>query len=151
MVSCLIAWLFQAKKEQVKTSDKGKSASKAAQANKKGGKAKKKSWTKVKVKDKLNHDVFLDQKRYEKVSQEMTKILCITRSNLCEKFKVNGSVSRALIRDGVKRGHIKPVGDRNAHFEIFTGVQAKAAEEVAAAAAAAAAAKKEKKWASQPA
>lgn len=133
------------KKEQVKTSDKGKSASKAAQSNKKGGKTKKKSWTKVKVKDKLNSDVFLDQKRYEKVSQEMTKILVITRSGLCDKFKINASVSRALIRDCAKKGLIKAVGERNAHFDLYTGVQAKAAEEVAAAAAAAAAAKKEKK------
>lgn len=75
----------------------------------------------------------------------MTKILCITRSALCEKFKVNGSISRALIRDGVKRGLIKPVGERNAHFELFTGVQAKSALEKAAEEAAAAAAKKEKK------
>jgi hypothetical protein len=88
--------------------------------------------------------VFLDQKRYEKVSQEMTKILCITRAALCEKFKVNGSIARALIRDGIKRGTIKPVGERNAHFEIFSGVQAKSALEKAAEDAAAAAAKKQK-------
>jgi ribosomal protein S25 len=75
----------------------------------------------------------------------MTKILCITRANLCEKFKVNGSIARALIRDGMKRGIIKAVGDRNAHFELFTGVQAKSALEKAAEDAAAAAAKKEKK------
>lgn len=74
----------------------------------------------------------------------MTKILCITRAILCEKFKVNGAIARALIKDGLKRGTIKTVGDRNAHFEIFSGVQAKSAKEVAADAAAAAAAKKEK-------
>jgi len=91
------------------------------------------------------NDVFLDQKRYEKVSQEMTKILCITRAALVEKFKVNGSIARALIKDGVKRGTIKPVGDRNAHFEVFSGVQAKSALEKAAEEAAAAATKKEKK------
>ena len=123
-------------------SDKGKAISKASQSQKKGGKAKKKSWTKVKVKDKLNNDVFLDQKRYEKVSQEMTKILCITRAALCEKFKVNGSIARALIRDGLKRGTIRIVGDRNSHFEIFSGVQAKSALEKEAEELAAAAAKK---------
>lgn len=89
--------------------------------------------------------MFLDQKRYEKVSQEMTKILCITRAALCEKFKVNGAIARALIKDGLKKGTIKAVGDRNAHFEIFSGVQAKSALEKAAEEAAAAAAKKEKK------
>ena len=99
----------------------------------------------MKVRDKLNNDVFLDQKRYEKVSQEMTKILCITRAVLCEKFKVNGSIARALIKDGAKRGTIKLVGQRSAHFDLYTGVQAKSALEKAAEEAAAAAAKKEKK------
>lgn len=75
----------------------------------------------------------------------MTKILSITRAALIEKFKVNGSIARALIRDGVKRGLIKPVGERNAHFDLFTGVQAKSALEKAAEETAAAAAKKEKK------
>ena len=52
--------MFQAKKEQTSAGDKGKAASKNAQGAKKGGKTKKKSWTKVKVRDKLNNEVFLD-------------------------------------------------------------------------------------------
>jgi hypothetical protein len=52
--------VFQAKKEQTSAGDKGKAASKNAQGAKKGGKTKKKSWTKVKVRDKLNNEVFLD-------------------------------------------------------------------------------------------
>ena len=87
-------------KVQASAGDKAKSAAKSAQAQKsKGAKAKKKSWGKTKVKDKLDNDVFLDQKRFDKIAQEMPKILCITRGILCEKFKVNGSVARALIKD----------------------------------------------------
>merc|ERR1719183_2694377 len=106
-------------KKQQSQADKGKNASKNAQALKKGAlpgskksgaKAKKKSWTKVKVKDKLNNDVFLDKKRYEKLCNEIPKILCVTRAILCEKFKVNGSVARALICDLRGKGLIQAVG-----------------------------------------
>merc|ERR1711881_756182 len=111
--------------------DKGKSASKNAQALKKGAlpgskksgaKAKKKSWTKVKVKDKLNNDVFLDKKRYEKLMQEIPKILCVTRATLIEKFKVNGSVARALISDLKEKGLIQQIGQHNSRFDLFKGV-----------------------------
>ena len=78
------------------------SASKNAQAQKgkaaKGGKTKKKSWTKVKVKEKLNNAVFLDQKQFERMTKDIPKLLCITRAVLCEKFKIGGSVARALIK-----------------------------------------------------
>lgn len=136
-----------AKKSQQSQADKGKGASKSAQAakqaaSKKGAKAKKKSWTKVKVKDKLNNDVFLDQARYNKLSGEIPKILQITRSVLCEKFKVNGSIARALIKDLSSKGMIKRVGDANSKFDLFTGVNAKSAAEMEAAAAAAEAGKK---------
>ena len=105
-------------KKQASTADKGKLASKSAQSLKKGlpgakktgGKTKKKSWTKVKVKDKLNNEVFLDRKRYEKLVQEIPKILCITRAMLIEKFKVNGSVARALIAELETMGLINAIG-----------------------------------------
>merc|ERR1711997_650663 len=124
--------------------DKGQSASKSAQAAKlKGAKAKKKTWTKTKVKDKLNNDVFLDQKRFDKICTEMPKILCITRSVVMEKFKVNGSVARGLISHLAGSGEIKPVGDVScATFSLFTGRLAKSALEKKAEEEAAAAAKK---------
>ena len=123
-----------AKKTQQSQADKGKGAAKSAQAaksaaSKKGAKAKKKSWTKVKVKDKLNNDVFLDQARYNKLVGEIPKILMITRSVLVEKFKVNGSISRALIKDLSSKGMIKRVGDAHSSFDLFTGVNAKPAGE----------------------
>ena len=42
--------------------------------NKSGGKAKKKSWTKVKVKDKLNNAVILDAKLWQRIQTEVPKI-----------------------------------------------------------------------------
>merc|ERR1739838_631038 len=87
-------------------------------------KAKKKSWTKVKVKDKLNNDVFLDQKRFEKLSNEIPKILCVTRAILCEKFKINGSVARFLINHLVKENLLRPIGEQRNNFSLCRGVQA---------------------------
>merc|ERR1712018_674303 len=98
---------------------------------------------KTKVKDKLNHEVFLDQKRFDKICSEMPKILCLTRSAVMEKFKVNGSVARGLLRHLAGTGTLKPVGDvtRN-DFSLYTGVNAKSALEKKAEEEAAAAAKK---------
>jgi len=105
-------------------------------------KAKKKSWTKVKVKDKLNNDVFFDEKRWAKVQTEIPKILCITRGALCDKYKVNGSMARAMIKNLAAAGTIKRVGDHCSSFDLYTGVQAKSALEKAAEEAAAATKKK---------
>merc|ERR1712188_40245 len=99
-------------KVQTSTKDAGKNASKNAQAAKsskqKGGKTKKKSWTKTKVKEKLNNAVYLDEKQFERMLKEVPKILCVTRAILCEKFKVGGSVARGLIKELAKRGVIIP-------------------------------------------
>merc|ERR1719446_418078 len=130
---------------------KGKGSLKKVDPLKKAGKtkAKKKSWTKVKVKDKLNNDVFLDEKRWAKMQQEVPKILQITRATLCDKYKVNGSISRAIIKALAAQGTIKRVGDPCSSFDLYTGVQAKSAlekaEEEAAQAKEKAAGKKEKK------
>jgi len=61
--------------------------------------------------------------------KELPKILCITRSIICEKFKVGGSIARALIKDLHKKQLIKPVGSQHASFDLFTGVSAKTAEQ----------------------
>merc|ERR1712071_522290 len=94
-----------------------------------GSKAKKKSWTKVKVKEKLNDAVFLDDKQYERILKELPKVLCITRAIICEKFKVGGSIARALIKDMHKKQLIKPVGPQGATFDLFSGISAKTAAE----------------------
>ena len=131
---------------QAKKEDKGKDAKggKTAKADptKKAAKTKKKTWTKVKIKDKLNNDVFLDEKKWTKIASEIPKILCITRSTLCDKYKVNGSLARSMIKELAKQGTIKRVGEHHANFDLYTGVQAKSALEKAAEEAAAAAAKK---------
>ena len=115
---------------------------KSKSATAKGAKAKKKSWTKVKVKEKANNAVFLEEKQYERMLKEVPKILCITRAVLCEKFKVGGAIARALIKDLYKKSLIKPIGIQHAKFDLYMGSQAKTAAEKAAADAEEAAKKK---------
>lgn len=105
---------------------------------KKAAKTKKKSWTKVKAKDKLNNDVFMDKNRWAKMQVDIPKILCITRAELCNKYKINGSLARAIIKELARQGTIKRVGDHDSAFDLYTGVQAKSALERAAEEAAAA-------------
>ena len=60
-----------------------------------------------------------------------------------EKFKVNGSVARGLIKHLAGSGEIKPVGDVScSDFSLYTGRLAKSALEKKAEEEAAAAAKK---------
>jgi len=75
----------------------------------------------------------------------MPKILCLTRSVVMEKFKVNGSVARNLFRHLLAAGEIKAVGDVNcSDFSLYTGRLAKSALEKKAEEEAAAAAKAKK-------
>ena len=108
-------------------------------------KAKKKSWTKTKVKEKLNNAVFLEEKQYERMLIEVPKILCVTRAVLCEKFKVGGAIARALIKDLARRQLIRPVGEQHHSFDLYRGAQAKSAAEKAEAEAAEAEAATKKK------
>ena len=58
----------------------------------------------------------------------MPKLLAITRSVLCDKFKVNGSIARALIKDLSSKALIKRVGEAHSSFDLFTGAHYKPAE-----------------------
>jgi hypothetical protein len=63
-----------------------------------------------------------------------------------EKFKVNGSVARALFKHLCEAGEIKQVGDVNSsNFSLYSGKLSKSALEKKAEDEAAALAKKEKK------
>merc|ERR1712110_288763 len=108
--------------------DKAVSQAKSAQAAKaRGAKKASKKWGKVKVADKLNNEVFLEQKKYDKIFTEAPKILCITRGVICEKFKVNGSLARSFIRELAAKGEIKRVGDSHSKFDLWSGSKAKSA------------------------
>ena len=103
-----------------KGADKGKSAKTAPS---KGVKAKKKSWTKVKVKDKLNNAVFLDAKSWENISKTAPKLQALTISIIADKYKVNGSVARRILTELHSKGLIRQAGDHHAKFTLYAGTQ----------------------------
>ena len=76
--------------------------------------------------------------------KEVPKLLCITRAILCEKFKVGGSIARALVKDLAKKELIIPVGQQYSTFDLYRGISAKSALEKAAEDAAAEAKKNKK-------
>uniref|UniRef100_A0A0W0FD66 40S ribosomal protein S25 n=1 Tax=Moniliophthora roreri TaxID=221103 RepID=A0A0W0FD66_MONRR len=75
-----------------------------------GGKAaKKKKWSKGKVKDKAQHIVSLDKATYDRILKEVPTFRFISQSILIERLKINGSLARVAIRHLEKEGQIKKI------------------------------------------
>jgi len=82
-----------------------------------GGKsAKKKKWSKGKVKDKAVHAVTLDKATYDRILKEVPTFKFISQSILIERLKVNGSLARIAIRHMEKEGQIKPIVHHSAQL-----------------------------------
>jgi small subunit ribosomal protein S25e len=84
-----------------------------------GGKAKKKKWSKGKVRDKLNNMVLFDKATYDKCVKDLPQYKLITPAIICERFKARGSLARAIIRELVRRGLIRAVV-KHSRQEIYT-------------------------------
>ena len=83
---------------------------KAAASTSSGGKAaKKKKWSKGKVKDKAQHAVTLDKATYDRILKEAPTFRFISQSILIERLKINGSLARVAIRHLEKEGAIKRI------------------------------------------
>lgn len=75
-----------------------------------GGKAaKKKKWSKGKVKDKAQHAVVCDKATFDRIMKEAPTWRLISQSILIERLKVNGSLARVAIRHLEKEGLIKRI------------------------------------------
>ena len=61
-------------------------------------KAKKKKWSKVKVKEKLNNAAFYDQTLYNKMIKDVPNMKLITTATISERLKVNGALARQAIK-----------------------------------------------------
>jgi len=86
-----------------------KAASKAPAASSGGKSAKKKKWSKGKVKDKAQHAVVLDKPTYDRIMKEVPTFRFISQSILIERLKINGSLARVAIRHLEKEGAIKRI------------------------------------------
>ncbi|KAF6199254.1 hypothetical protein GE061_007279 [Apolygus lucorum] len=74
-----------------------------------GGKAKKKKWSKGKVRDKLDNQVLFDAATYDKLLKEVLSYKLITPSIVSERLKVRGSLARRALTELLNKGMIKQV------------------------------------------
>ena len=84
-------------------------ATKAGATSSGGKAAKKKKWSKGKVKDKASHAVSLDKALYDRIMKEVPTFRFISQSILIERLKINGSLARVAIRHLEKDGQIKRI------------------------------------------
>jgi len=105
-----------------KKEEKGSKAPKAAKG---GGKAKKKKWSKGKVKEKTNNLVLFDKATYDKLLKEVPTMKLITPSVISERLRVNGSLARKAVKELMAKGQIRRVLSHNAQsiYTRTTGTQ----------------------------
>merc|ERR1712003_395330 len=104
---------------QDKKKDTGKSKKDKDPVNKSGGKAKKKKWSKGKVRDKLNNLVLFDKATYDKLLKEVPSYKLITPSVVSERLKIRGSLARRALQELQEKKLIKQVVKHRAQI-IYT-------------------------------
>ena len=113
--------------------------SKSANPNKKAGSKKaQKKWGGAHVKDKINNTHIVDQKLYDRILKETSKMSLISVATVSDRFKVGGSVSRAAMRELLAKDLIVRVGEYNSACPLYRGADwslKKEAEEAEAKAA----------------
>ncbi|EUD65918.1 hypothetical protein C922_03642 [Plasmodium inui San Antonio 1] len=85
------------------------------------GRSKKKKWGKGKNKEKLNHAVFIDKALQSKIL-ESKNMKVITPSTISEKYKVNLSVARSVIKYLAEQNLIKEVCMQSHSQKLYTKV-----------------------------
>merc|ERR1711921_7595 len=105
-----------------KKDTKSKAPSKAPAKKKEGGsggKAKKKKWSKGKVRDKLNNLVLFDKATHDKLLKEVPSYKLITPSVVSERLKISGSLARRALDDLQQKGLIRQVVKHHAQL-VYT-------------------------------
>merc|ERR1712167_351952 len=87
--------------------------------SKSGASAKKKKWSKGKVREKLNNSVVFDQGTHDRMLKEVATFKLVTPSAISERLKINGSLARRSIQVLLKEGTIKLV-DKHSNQYIYT-------------------------------
>jgi small subunit ribosomal protein S25e len=111
---------------QKKTKD---AIARAAAASRKG---QKKKWSKGKVKDKLNLEVFVTPTLLKELEKELPKMRLITLSGVADKFKLVLSVARRVLKYFAEKKKILPLDYQHQQCPLYTGAEKKerGAEEV---------------------
>lgn len=97
----------------------GAQSSAAQGASKSTKAAKKKKWSKGKVKEKANNIVLFDQDTYDKLYKEVPKYKLITPSILAERLHINGSLARQAIKELMAKDQIRMVSQHSSQL-IYT-------------------------------
>lgn len=106
-------------KDDKKKKDAGKSAKKDKDpVNKSGGKAKKKKWSKGKVRDKLNNLVLFDKATYDKLCKEVPNYKLITPAVVSERLKIRGSLARAALQELLGKGKHSELWENSRLLEL---------------------------------
>ncbi|OAV95138.1 hypothetical protein PTTG_03858 [Puccinia triticina 1-1 BBBD Race 1] len=71
--------------------------------------AKKKKWSKGKVRDKSNNHVICDKPTFDKIFKEVPTYKMISQSVLIDRMKINGSLARVAIQHLEREGLIKRI------------------------------------------
>uniref|UniRef100_UPI00398F226A small ribosomal subunit protein eS25-like n=1 Tax=Pristiophorus japonicus TaxID=55135 RepID=UPI00398F226A len=74
-----------------------------------GVKAKKKMWSKGKVRDNLNNLILFDKATYDKLLNHLPNCKLITLAVVSERLKIPGSLARAALSELLSKGMIKLV------------------------------------------
>merc|ERR1711907_587301 len=85
----------------------------------KGGKAKKKKWSKGKVKEKIQNDILFEEEKYEKLYSDVPKMKLITTAVVSEKLKIGGSLARRAIDELLEKELIRCVS-KHSSISIYT-------------------------------
>merc|ERR1711971_415288 len=112
------AW--EPKKQDPKAGAKGKQPAKKKEGSG-GGKAKKKKWSKGKVRDKLNNLILFDKSTYDKFKKEVPTYKLITPSVVSERMKVRGSLAKQALRELHREGKIRLISKHHSQL-IYTRI-----------------------------
>merc|ERR1712154_8028 len=96
----------------------GKTAAKPKKDGAGGGKAKKKKWSKGKVRDKLNNLILFDKATYDKLYKEVPSYK-LTPSVVSERLKVRGSLAKQALRELHAKGVIRLISKHSSQM-IYT-------------------------------
>merc|ERR1711913_222971 len=107
------------KKADPKAGAKGGKTSAKPKKEGSGGKAKKKKWSKGKVRDKLNNLILFDKATYDKLYKEVPSYKLITPSVVSERLKVGGSLAKRALDDLQQKGLIRQVVKHHAQL-VYT-------------------------------
>merc|ERR1712230_337633 len=106
-------------KKKGATGDSKKNLKDFLAKTKSGASAKKKKWSKGKVREKLNNMVVFDQGTYDRMLKEVATFKLVSTSAISERLKINGSLARRSIQELLKAGTIKLVDKHSAQL-IYT-------------------------------